>query len=190
MTDINVTTGTSVQSPARVREPDRRPARFGWRGLKIMDCIGHRWVTRHSGTAIVTIVTGTLLKLFSLFIRSLQLTMHSRALSDNGRWELSNLGGLCQAGAAFWTSGSMHFPLLVQFRPLSCPNTKIMWENIRNIFLFTADQNVMSLTSSCSSHGSWLTQNQNQNRTPLYDLQTETFVCNSSLGTIQFNNKQ
>ena len=37
--------------------------------------------------------------------------MHSGALQDNGRWELSNLRGLCQAGATYWTLRSMHFHL-------------------------------------------------------------------------------
>ena len=53
---------------------------------------------------------------------STELTMHSGVISDNERWELSYLGGLCQAGATYWTLGSMYFPLLVQFRLLLCQN--------------------------------------------------------------------
>ena len=48
-------------------------------------------------------------------------------------------GGLCQAGAIYWTLSSMHFPLPVQFRPLSCQNhvipTQTLCDKILETFL-------------------------------------------------------
>ena len=121
----------------------------------------------------------------SIHLVNAELTMHSGALSENGKLDLSNLGGgLCQAGTTYWTLGSMHFLLLVQFRPLSCasPNTDIMWQNIRNICYLW----LIRILHHWPPHENpidreWL---RIRIRIPLLILQTWIFVCHSSLRTV------
>ena len=94
-----------------------------------------------------------------------ELTMHSGALSDNGRWKMSNLGETMESRRHLLDIrvDTLSFVRAIKAtEPYAGPNIIIMWWNIRNI-LFMTDQNITSLTSSCNSQWSWLAQNQNHN---------------------------
>ena len=60
------------------------------------------WGCNHSNGHAVALI-------YSVHPVIVGLTMHSGALSDSCGWEMSDLGGLCQAGATYWTLDALSF---------------------------------------------------------------------------------